>query len=137
MPEASPSPKARDGYTSPISAGHTKTTSKPVLRGAATVEIWLTRAVHAHALCMHTQDRLGGNIGVPIAAEPQLNGRTRRATLPWHALGSITCVDTVASVTGSFYPGSARPYDVTITTESGDAWSCSHENRSTLRIAAP
>jgi len=45
-------------------------------------------------------------------------------------------VDTVASVTGSWYPGSPRPHDVTITTESGDAWSCSHENRSTLRIAA-
>ena len=48
--------------------------------------------------------------------------------------GGIYHIDTVASVTGSFYPGSARPHDVTITTESGDAWSCSHENRATLRI---
>ena len=45
-------------------------------------------------------------------------------------------VDTVTSVTGSWYPGTARPHDVTITTQSGDAWSCSHENRSTLRIVA-
>lgn len=45
-------------------------------------------------------------------------------------------VDTVASATGSWYPGLPRPHDVTITTESGDVWSCSHENRSTLRIVA-
>ncbi|MHB1772064.1 MAG: hypothetical protein ACYCST_10025 [Acidimicrobiales bacterium] len=45
-------------------------------------------------------------------------------------------VDTVTSVTGSWYPGAARPRDVTITTQSGDSWSCSHENRSTLRIVA-
>jgi len=45
-------------------------------------------------------------------------------------------VDTVASVTGSWYPRTVRPHDVTITTESGEVWSCSHENRSTLRIAA-
>ena len=38
---------------------------------------------------MHTQDRLGGNIGVPIAAEPQLSGRTRRATLHARALCSL------------------------------------------------
>jgi hypothetical protein len=48
----------------------------------------------------------------------------------------VYCLDTVASVTGSWYPGVQRLHDVTITTESGDAWSCSHENRSTLRIAA-
>jgi len=45
-------------------------------------------------------------------------------------------VDTVTSVTGSWYPGTVRPRDVTITTQSGDTWSCSHENRTTLRIVA-
>jgi len=49
----------------------------------------------------------------------------------------VYCADTVASVTGSFYPGTVRSHEVTITTESGDAWSCLPENRSTLRIAAP
>jgi len=50
--------------------------------------------------------------------------------------GGIYHVGTVTSVTGAWYPGVQRPHEVTITTESGDAWSCSHENRSTLRITA-
>jgi glycine/D-amino acid oxidase-like deaminating enzyme len=53
----------------------------------------------------------------------------------YHRDGSYH-VDTVASATGSWYPGLARSSDVTITTRSGDVWSCSHENRSTLRITA-
>jgi hypothetical protein len=51
----------------------------------------------------------------------------------WAALGCLFAhragiyhVDTVVSATGSFYPGTVRPHDVTITTESGDVGSCSH-----------
>ena len=56
--------------------------------GAITFEISLINAVRTHALRMHTQDRLGGDIAVPVAANPQLTGRTRRATVHTRALRS-------------------------------------------------
>ena len=51
-------------------------------------------------------------------------------------LNDVYNVATIESVVGSWLPGHPRGMDVTITTDIGHTWSCSHKNRMCLRVSA-